>query len=130
VSTKQEKYFAFYDQLPEPYRTQAKENYDDDFSSDNPRSLRKALTLGFSWGRTSQDADYWNALDTMIYKDELPIEQPKLTDKAFEKECREFWKKVFLDSSSDSVKLSVKLSAMRADGALEEYRKRFGGEDE
>ena len=119
MSTKQEKYFAFYDQLPEPYRTQAKENYDDDFSSDIPRRLKQALGAGFEWG------GYWNKLDTMILNNEIPIEQPKLTDKAFEKECRKWWRNIY-----DSVLYNngANEASRLADIALEEYRKRFGGE--
>ena len=56
-------YFGFYDQLIEPYCSQAKENYDGDERI--PNFLTQALQYGFDWEETYQGTKYWNN----VYKD-------------------------------------------------------------
>lgn len=47
-----------FEELPEPYRTQALENM---AASDDERdSLKKALYSGFVWAETPQGHDYWS----------------------------------------------------------------------
>ena len=48
-------YFGFYDQLIDPYCSEAKENFNPQISS-KPLSLQQALVDGFDWGDRN---DYW-----------------------------------------------------------------------
>ena len=56
-----EVYYNFYDQLPEPYRSQAKENWDYTCAKDIgiPIDLNRALCKGFSWKHAPQGREYW-----------------------------------------------------------------------
>lgn len=57
-------YFDFYDQLEEPYCSQAKENWDYNWCKETelPNSKRLAICLGFDWSKTEQGHRYWDLL--------------------------------------------------------------------
>lgn len=53
-------YFTFYNELPEPYCTQAKENWDFDFTrGDIPIDRVAAVNRGFNWSITLEGYTYW-----------------------------------------------------------------------
>jgi len=60
----QSTYFAFYDQLPEPYKTQAKNNFDIEVAINYviPKTIIEAVINGFSWGKVPEKSDYWQKL--------------------------------------------------------------------
>lgn len=47
----------WYDQLPEPIRSQAIENYDGMYKG--AEYLARAISLGFVWSKTDQGRQYW-----------------------------------------------------------------------
>jgi len=49
----------FFNQLQEPYRSQAIANYDEMCSLVIPKTLDEAIIYGFEWGRTDKDHGYW-----------------------------------------------------------------------
>jgi hypothetical protein len=55
----------WYEELPEPIRSQAIANYDPIYRDNNSEanSLRNAIIDGFSWGRSTEGFDYWNDID-------------------------------------------------------------------
>jgi Protein of unknwon function (DUF3310) len=58
-------YFGFYDQLIEPYCSQAKRNYDG--CKSEPQSLLDAILLGFIWGDSAEGRDYWDKFHNNIH---------------------------------------------------------------
>lgn len=53
----------YLNQLPDPYRTQALENYDFSFAGNQqPTKPIDALPMAFSWKNTTQGLDYWSAV--------------------------------------------------------------------
>lgn len=55
--------FKFFDEFPEPYRSQAKNNYNEVYCSNTPESKSDALQSGFSWEKSPQGDLYWNSFD-------------------------------------------------------------------
>lgn len=57
-------YFDLYDQLQEPYRIQAKINWDYKRAnlSFRPKNIMDALNSGFTWFNAPQGFAYWNEL--------------------------------------------------------------------
>ena len=55
-------FFGFFDQYPEPYRTQARANYSAEYSSGSsvPESKSMALFRGFLWGSAPELHTYWS----------------------------------------------------------------------
>lgn len=67
----------WFDELPEPYRTQALVNCD---SNEYCDTLADALFDSFAWGQTTQGMRYWQELHDMIVSGlPLPLPQPDLT---------------------------------------------------
>lgn len=53
----------YLNQLPEPYRSEALENYDFSFAGNQqPTKPIDALPMAFSWKNTTQGLDYWSAV--------------------------------------------------------------------
>lgn len=53
-------YFRFYDQLPEPIRGWAKENWDEKFTGKHvPETLLSAIYWGFNWEKSPQGESFW-----------------------------------------------------------------------
>jgi len=52
----------WYQELPEPYRTQAIENCDEDSLNIFENNIKSAISGGFLWFDTEQGADYWLVL--------------------------------------------------------------------
>lgn len=60
--SKSERYIKtmeFFNQLEEPMRSQAIENYEEDYSNRVPTTLADALGGGFDWQLSSQGLNYW-----------------------------------------------------------------------
>lgn len=55
-------YFAFYDLLEEPARSQAKENYGSMEIVRKVDTLSEALILGFFWDDSPEGNDYWKKI--------------------------------------------------------------------
>ena len=55
-------------ELPEPYRTEALDNYNDRY---NPvvENIFKALNYGFSWSATTQGYEYWLKIYNSLYRE-------------------------------------------------------------
>lgn len=69
-------YFGFYDQLNEPERSEAKENYNYNFGEDRePESVRDSVALGFSLTTTRQGFSYWNSIDDLLIDEKYPLNQ-------------------------------------------------------
>ena len=52
--------FKFFNEFPEPYRTQAKDNYQDSDNINNiPETAEDALGGGFSWVDTPEGSNHW-----------------------------------------------------------------------
>jgi hypothetical protein len=51
----------FFNQLQEPYKSQAIANYDEEYDSIVPRTLYEAITYGFEWEGTNEGHDYWES---------------------------------------------------------------------
>lgn len=69
---------TWYDQLPEPIRSQAIENYDADYAnyhnkSEETDSDHEAIASGFYWGLTKQGYRYWNDIHDRAAKGEFDI---------------------------------------------------------
>lgn len=56
----------FFEQLREPERSEAIENYDEDYPKNVPLTLRRALVSGFEWGKSKQGCEYWDELYNSI----------------------------------------------------------------
>jgi hypothetical protein len=54
-------YFAFFDQYPEPFKTQARANYFAEYASASavPESKSMALFRGFAWAIAPELHGYW-----------------------------------------------------------------------
>lgn len=82
----QQVYFKFYDELPEPYRTQAKDNWRYDIDDSFPVSKHEALVFGFSFCDSPQGCDYWvsfiNNLDNPTRVDFMPITEAYFDEEA------------------------------------------------
>lgn len=66
---KSERYLAamkFFNELKEPERSEAIENYDEKYKNDIPSELNNALTNGFDWGKSKQGYKYWNDIRDSI----------------------------------------------------------------
>lgn len=60
-------YFSFYDQLNEPERSQAKENWDYEYPDICvPKTLICAFETGLDWDKTNESFDYWNDMHRLI----------------------------------------------------------------
>ena len=65
VESKSERYIAtmkFFEQLREPERSEAIENYDEYYSKTVPLNLYRAVSAGFQWGKSKQGYEYWAKL--------------------------------------------------------------------
>jgi hypothetical protein len=51
--------FKFFNEFPEPYKTQAKHNYQDSDNNSIPETAEAALGGGFSWVDTPEGDDHW-----------------------------------------------------------------------
>ena len=51
--------FKFFNEFPEPYRTQAKNNYCEAMRTKVPESPLDSLDLGFDWSTSQELDDYW-----------------------------------------------------------------------
>ena len=70
----------WYEELPEPIRSQAIANYDPSYRnmSEEVKSLSEAFIDGFSWGRSNEGFTYWNDIDDKAENgdyDKSPLEQ-------------------------------------------------------
>lgn len=67
----------WYEQLPEPIRSQAIENYDSYFKY--AKSLYESIVFGFKCSKTEQGRDYWIDIRNRAKKGEFddPIEKLK-----------------------------------------------------
>ena len=71
-------YFGFYDQLTEPERSQAKENYKEKTTS--PICLGEAINSGFIWEDSPQGDGYWRKIRHLIKSDNYEFNtSPKKT---------------------------------------------------
>ena len=63
-------YFDFYDQMEEPERSEAKENYDYQCAKIEsvPTDIYPARCLGFSWNETKQCYEYWSIINNKYDK--------------------------------------------------------------
>ena len=63
-------YFDFYDQMEEPERSEAKENYDYQCAKIEsvPTDIYTAICLGFSWNETKQCYEYWSIINNKYDK--------------------------------------------------------------
>jgi hypothetical protein len=60
-------YFGFYDQLNEPERSEAKDNWDYEFCPNGvPNCVRYAIAFGFDWKEVKQKASYWDNIDDLL----------------------------------------------------------------
>lgn len=50
----------WFQQLPEPYRSQAIENFDEEFSPSKVDSILDAISCSFIWSKTPQGRVYWD----------------------------------------------------------------------
>ena len=68
---------SWYEQLEEPYRSQAIANYNKNFHhSEEAGSLAEALSGGFCWTDSPERFEYWNNLhDELKSKPEPTLEQ-------------------------------------------------------
>ena len=57
-------YFSFYDQMNEPEKSQAKNNFNIEapMSNDIPKSISDAIGCGFYWFETPEGNKYWNII--------------------------------------------------------------------
>lgn len=63
--------------LPEPYRSEAIENFNAVFNeSDAVDSLEDAISSGFNWMRTKQGQAYWQNLCSIAEQGEFSNPQP------------------------------------------------------
>lgn len=64
-------YFGFYDQLNELERSEAKENWNEDFSQMYaiPSSVKEATFRGFCWDSSSQKRQYWKDIHNTLSND-------------------------------------------------------------
>ena len=82
---KSERYIAtmkFFEQLREPERSEAIENYNEDYSKTVPLNLHGALLLGFAWDKTKKVHSYWDNLyksirDNTYFKEPETLVKPK-----------------------------------------------------
>ena len=63
-------YFDFYDQMEEPERSEAKENYDYQCAKIEsvPTDIYPAICLGFNWNETKQCYEYWSIINNKYDK--------------------------------------------------------------
>lgn len=60
------KTIMFFNDFPEPYRTQALENFDTAASTRVPETASDALLHGFIWADSPQKANYWREFNKSI----------------------------------------------------------------
>lgn len=70
----------WYEELPEPIRSQAIANYDPEFYRDSmAESLVKAIGAGFNWEESPEKDDYWEEIYDLAesgdYDKTTPLEQ-------------------------------------------------------
>lgn len=77
-------YFDFYDQLQEPYCSQAKENWDYKKASlffSIPKNIELSILHGFFWGVTPQKYEYWGSIvksiESYVKKDKDMVQNPE-----------------------------------------------------
>lgn len=58
--------FKFFDEFPEPYKGQAKDNYEERFVPEIPVNKIRALHGGFDWDLSKQGRDYWANFRSML----------------------------------------------------------------
>ena len=65
-------YYDFYQQLDEPYKSQAIENYNEGFSFKfaTPEKLSTSIINGFSWHYSPEKDEYWQILYDKIQKEQ------------------------------------------------------------
>ena len=65
----------WYKTLPEPIRTMAIENYDENYAPKNYEKSEKkdshAIGLGFDWGKSSQRHDFWQFVQFLLLRGEI-----------------------------------------------------------
>lgn len=71
---------SWFAMFPEPYRTQAIENYDEDCNGYNGQSLfddaADALDRGFYWEKSLQGFDYWVKFHDKLERNEITLTVP------------------------------------------------------
>lgn len=58
--------FKFFNEFPEPYMSQAKDNYKEDYKKHIPDNAEDALDYGFNWMTSKQGHDYWANFDDTL----------------------------------------------------------------
>jgi len=104
-----ELYFKFYDELPEPYRTKAKDNWNYEFTGESlVDDLEDALLHGFDWEESPEGEDYWCYVINGTFKKETKKETKG-----------EYWQKVMFAGQQIAI-----LQDMRDTGMLtvEEFK--------
>lgn len=73
-------YFGFYDQLPEPWRSEAKENWDYEFANYTfiPETVDEAIIFGWPW-RRNDEVIKWTAIHGKLLNGEIQLNQPSFT---------------------------------------------------
>lgn len=74
-------YFGFYDQLNEPERTEAKENWSYLFTMDYsyPNDLSDSIVRGFGWENQKQSVDYWINIHNLVLSNTYNFQKSSLT---------------------------------------------------
>lgn len=57
----------FFEQLREPERSEAIDNFDEGYSGIVPKSESESLQLGFNWRESPQEEDYWDEIDDRLF---------------------------------------------------------------
>ena len=75
-------YFGFYDQLPEPLRSEAKERWDYGYAKyHKSKSIAHSIFTGWDWSELNE-YDKWNKIYDQLEKDEIQLtpSEPTLSD--------------------------------------------------
>lgn len=67
-------YYAHYDRLPEPWKSECKENWDYEFAKMvyAPTLIENAVFFGFIWFKTG-DYNKWDNFHTSLLRNEIPL---------------------------------------------------------
>lgn len=126
-----EKIINLLKELPEPYRSQAIENYDPNFylAGEKVKTRSDALGWAFDWDASPEGKEYWQALRRYLeFGDPLPQPMSKLTaEEIYDK----FWIKAmeelgYANFSTISLKAMEEYAAQETSALLEENRKLRG----
>ncbi len=105
--------------LPEPYRSQALENYNPRFLGDDPpqkfEQVSEALIYAFDWTESPEGEEYWDKYqDSLINQENLLPSEPK-------KSNRELAELIF-ESCAKTVFKTGSLDAKEIESILNQYR--------